>query len=276
MRDSSSWGDHGLGGLEAVVKRGRRLSSCSLATSRLRHQEPNRRATASEHRERGSPTSGHRHHRHAYVPLGGGADSPRHSSRLLAILLGALDDLMRKSHTTRPWVIGPDREAITMRTGRGSLIRVKVCLVAIGLSMGLVCGGALAAGAPSHATNFKTRGGVVVCGIALVPGSRFDPGTQSTLSGRWPGLQCSAPGIPRSSTGVGDPFVQLGEGQTGRARVVDLSQNDLLYDRAPVALAAGRTWALDGISCSIGAGSIACQNSGGHGFTLAAGHLTRR
>jgi len=185
--------------------------------------------------------------------------------------LGGLPAIAKR----RPRNLIGNAEAITMRMRRGSLTRVMGCLVATGLSMGLSCGGALAAGAPSHATNFETRGRVVVCGIALVSGSRFDPGTQTTLTGRWPGLQCSAPGIPRPSGGVGDPFVQLGEGQAGRARVVALTQNDLLFDRPPVALGPGRKWALDGISCSIRAVSIACQNSGGHGFTLAAGHLTR-
>jgi len=42
--------------------------------------------------------------------------------------------------------------------------------------------------------------------------------------GYWPEVQCSAPGIPRPRQGIGDPFVQLGQGQARRARLVDESQ----------------------------------------------------
>lgn len=135
---------------------------------------------------------------------------------------------------------------------------------------------AVASAAVSHATNFQTSSDTVVCGLALVYGTRFDPGTGAELNGIWPGLQCSAPGIPRApGSSVGDPFVQLGRGHEGRAKLVDLSQDDQLYNRDPVTLVAGTIWKRDGITCFIHSGSIACANSSAHGFKLREGHLSR-
>jgi hypothetical protein len=126
----------------------------------------------------------------------------------------------------------------------------------------------------SHAPNFEPPNRMVACGLARVPGTRTDPGTGATLRGTWPGLQCSAPGLHRVPHGIGDPFVQLGQGSV-RARVVDLSQDDLLSGRAPARLAAGTVWRRDGISCRISATSVSCTNGSGHGFALARGHFTR-
>lgn len=81
-----------------------------------------------------------------------------------------------------------------------------------------------AAQAPSHAINFQTKTADVVCGVASsVPGTELDPGTGAPLNGEYPGLQCSAAGIPKPRRGIGDPFVQLGQGRAGRARLVDES-----------------------------------------------------
>jgi hypothetical protein len=133
---------------------------------------------------------------------------------------------------------------------------------------------ALGAGT-SHASNWSIQSNNVVCGIAKVPGTRPDPGTGAPLNGLWPGLQCATPGIPRPAHGgaVGDPFVQLGQGRAGRARVVDESQDDLISNSPQVTLKAGSSWRGDGIVCAVHASAIRCHNSVGHGFSLAPGHV---
>lgn len=126
----------------------------------------------------------------------------------------------------------------------------------------------------SHASNWETAGGQVACGIAgRVPGTEIDAATHTPLNGSWPGLQCSARGIPRPAQGVGDPFVQLGQGRSGRARVVDESQDDLLSGAPFSPLAPGTSWRRDGISCAVGANLVRCTNAVGRGFTLSPGHL---
>jgi hypothetical protein len=129
--------------------------------------------------------------------------------------------------------------------------------------------------ASSHAVNFLTKATDVSCGIvAAVPGSEFDPGTGAQLSGDYPGLQCSAEGIPKPKRGIGDPFVQLGQGRAGRARLVDESQDDLISDANPVTLAPGSTWKRYGIACKLTAASVRCVNGSGHGFKISTGHLS--
>ena len=132
-----------------------------------------------------------------------------------------------------------------------------------------------AAEASSHAVNFLTKTADVVCGIvAAVPGTEFDPGTGASLNGNYPGLQCSAAGIPKPKHGIGDPFVQLGQGRAGRARLVDESQDDLVSSADPVTLAPGSTWKRDGIACRLTASSVRCTNGAGRGFKISTGHLS--
>jgi hypothetical protein len=132
---------------------------------------------------------------------------------------------------------------------------------------------AAAAGASSHAPNWQTPHGEVLCGIAFVPETRFDPGTQAYLEEPGRGLQCSALGIPRPKSGIGDPVVKLGEGRAGRARLVDQSQDELISNGAPVTLAASSTWSHAGIVCTIHAASVRCRNAAGHGFSISPGHV---
>ncbi len=132
-----------------------------------------------------------------------------------------------------------------------------------------------AASASSHAVNFQTKAADVVCGIAAsVPGTGLDPGTGAPRSGDYPGLQCAAAGIPKPKHGIGDPFVQLGQGHAGRARLVDESQDDLISPANPVTLAPGSTWKRYGITCSLSASSVHCANGMGHGFKISTGHLS--
>jgi hypothetical protein len=129
--------------------------------------------------------------------------------------------------------------------------------------------------ASSHAVNFQTKTEDVVCGIvAAVPGTELDPGTGAPLNGYYPGLQCSAASIPKPKHGIGDPFVQLGQGRTGRARLVDESQDDLISDANFVTLAPGSTWKRYGITCELTASSVRCTNGTGHGFEISTGHLS--
>lgn len=133
----------------------------------------------------------------------------------------------------------------------------------------------VAARASSHAVNFQTKAADVDCGIAaLVPGTELDPGTGAPLNGDYPGLQCSAVGIPKPKHGIGDPFVQLGQGHAGRARLVDESQDDLISSVYPATLAPGSTWKRYGITCSLSASSVRCTNGTRHGFKISTGHLS--
>jgi len=136
---------------------------------------------------------------------------------------------------------------------------------------------ALHASAPagaSRASNWATRGQRVVCGVAAdVPGTAIDPGTLAPLEGRWPGVQCTASGIPRPREGVGDPFVQLGQGRSGRARLVAESQDDLVSSAPFVELAAGTKWKRYGIVCELHVSSVRCTNSAGRGFTISPRHV---
>jgi hypothetical protein len=145
----------------------------------------------------------------------------------------------------------------------------------------LVCCAALAAmllpgaaaASTSRALNWSTEGEAVVCGVAeRVEGTELDPGTGAPLNGLWRGLQCQAAGIPHGQ-GIGDPAVELGQGRAGRARLIDMSQDELVSDAPFAALAAGSVWKSYGIACTINATSIRCQNGPGYGFTLSPGHL---
>jgi hypothetical protein len=128
--------------------------------------------------------------------------------------------------------------------------------------------------AASHAINFQTKTADVVCGIAAsVPGTELNPGTGAQLNGDYPGLQCAAAGIPKPKHGIGDPFVQLGQGRAGHAKLVDESQDDLISGASPVTLAPGSTWKRYGITCNLSASSVRCANATGHGFEISTGHL---
>lgn len=121
--------------------------------------------------------------------------------------------------------------------------------------------------------NWSADGEAVVCGVAEgIEGTKLDPGTGAPLNGLWRGLQCQATDIPHAQ-GIGDPAVQLGQGRAGRARLVDISQDDLVSDAPFVGLAPGSVWERYGIACAVNATSIRCENGPGYGFTLSPGRL---
>jgi hypothetical protein len=130
-----------------------------------------------------------------------------------------------------------------------------------------------ASASTSNAVNWSTQGEAVVCGVADgIEGTELDPGTGAPLDGLWPGLQCQATGIPHGQ-GIGDPAVHLGQGRAGRARLVDISQDDLVSDAPFVALDPGSVWKHDGIVCTVNATSVRCTNGPGYGFTMSPGHV---
>jgi hypothetical protein len=132
---------------------------------------------------------------------------------------------------------------------------------------------ACAAAAGSSTPNWATQHEAVVCGVAVgIEGTALDPGTESVLNGLWPGLQCQTTGI-KPVSGVGDPAVQLGQGRAGRARLVDISQDDLQSDAPYAVLEPESIWIADEISCKVGAESVRCANAPGYGFTMSPGHL---
>jgi hypothetical protein len=127
----------------------------------------------------------------------------------------------------------------------------------------------------SSTLNWSTEGEAVACGVVEgVEGTEFDSGTGAPLNGLWRGLQCQAARIHRGE-GIGDPAVQLGQGRAGRARLLDISQDDLVSDSPFVALATGSLWKRYGIACTVNATSIRCTNGAGYGFTLSPGQLHR-
>jgi hypothetical protein len=147
---------------------------------------------------------------------------------------------------------------------------------AVALALALGTGGVARASTTSHAINFQTPSHDVFCGIAMhVRGTVFDPGVQAPLNGFYPGLQCSAKGIPRpkGQPNVGDPFVHLGQGRAGRAQDVLESQDDLVSSADPVTLAAGSHWQRDHIDCTLTRTTVSCDNGHGHGFTVGPGAL---
>jgi hypothetical protein len=125
----------------------------------------------------------------------------------------------------------------------------------------------------SSTLNWSTQGEAVVCGVAQrVEGTERDPGTGARVNRLWRGLQCQAAGIPHGQ-GIGDPAVQLGQGRAGRARLLDISQDELVSDAPYVSLAPGSVWKGYGIACTVSATSVRCTNEPGYGFAMSPGHL---
>jgi len=131
----------------------------------------------------------------------------------------------------------------------------------------------VAVASTSSTLNWSTQGEAVVCGVAEgIEGTRLDPATGAPLNGLWRGLQCQATGLPHAP-GIGDPAVQLGQGRAGRARLVDISQDDLVSNAPYLALAPGSLWKSYGITCTVDAASIRCTNGPGYGFTMSPGQV---
>ena len=129
----------------------------------------------------------------------------------------------------------------------------------------ILCALALAA-APALASTsgaqlWTALGGNVACGIAIHP-----PNTPPMR------LLCSARAVPAPTAkgGFGDPgFVFLGS--TGHPLRSRLSQDSFVGTRA-VALHSGSTWSVGpiGVTCTVSASAVRCENRSHHGFTITA------
>ncbi len=147
--------------------------------------------------------------------------------------------------------------------------RLAGCIAA--LAAVLAPANAVAAG--SSALNWATQHEAVVCGVAVgIEGTALDPGTESEVNGLWPGLQCQTTGI-KPVSGIGDPAVQLGQGRAGRARLLDISQDDLQSDTTYAVLEPDSIWVADEIDCRVSAEAVRCANAPGYGFTMSPGHV---
>jgi hypothetical protein len=118
---------------------------------------------------------------------------------------------------------------------------------------------ALAAGATSHATLWQTPDGNVLCGQDAYPAA-------DTL--------CSnkeVPAPPHTTSTAGDPgFVSLGK--TARPTLLRESQYSFKNPSDKfVKLAAGTTWSLHGVTCTVATKSVTCKNASGHGFSTGGG-----
>ncbi len=109
----------------------------------------------------------------------------------------------------------------------------------------------------SHALFWQNKASTVVCGVKLHPASK-----PATL------VICSAKGIPKAKSGVGDPFVQIG--RTGKPKLVLESQDPFAGNKAKT-LANGSSWSSLGVTCGIASKTVTCRNSAGHGFTIGTG-----
>jgi hypothetical protein len=132
-------------------------------------------------------------------------------------------------------------------------LRVLPALCVLGLA-------APAFASTSAAQLWTALGGRVTCGIAIHPAN--------TPPMR---LLCSARAVPPpKAMGVGDPgFVFLGSvGHPSRAR---LSQDSFVGTHA-VILKSGRRWSVGpiGVTCTVSASAVRCENHSHHGFTITA------
>ena len=130
-------------------------------------------------------------------------------------------------------------------------------IAAFGLLSAAAAPAALAA-TTSHAKLWQNKSGTVVCGIKIHATSK--PATE---------VLCGSKGIPRAPHGVGDPFVQIAA--HGHPQLVLISQNSFVGTGTPKTLAKGATWSSLGVTCTIGAKTVKCENKSSHGFTIGNG-----
>jgi hypothetical protein len=124
--------------------------------------------------------------------------------------------------------------------------------------------GVLAVAAPaaalagtSHVKTFQNSKRTATCGVKI-----HAPKKPATL------VLCSARGIPKTKSPVGDPFVQLGA--TGRAQLVAISQASWVSNSVKT-LSKGTLWSALGVTCNLGTNTILCFNRDNHGFVIGNG-----
>jgi hypothetical protein len=134
------------------------------------------------------------------------------------------------------------------------------------LLLGAIAAGAVAVPAvaaatasSSHATLWEIPSGKAVCGQDAHPAKD---------------LLCSAkniPAPPHTTNQDGDPgFVTLGG--SGKPTLIRTSQYSFKNPSDKFTkLAAGTSWSLNGVTCTIATSSVTCKNGSGHGFTAGSG-----
>ena len=128
----------------------------------------------------------------------------------------------------------------------------------LGAAAAIAAPAASALASTSHATLWHNKADTVVCGVEIHAASK--PAKY---------LICSAKGIPKAKTGVGDPFVQIAK--TGKAQLVLESQRPFVGSQAKT-IAGGDEWQRLGVTCTVGSGkTVSCQNSSKHGFKIGNG-----
>ena len=132
---------------------------------------------------------------------------------------------------------------------------VRAVALAVGLSFAATP--AVAAAGTSHVLLWQTSNQSVSCGVKI-----HAPKKRATV------ILCSAAGIPKAKTGIGDPFVQIAA--HGKARLVLISQNSFVGHKAKT-LGAGAKWSRLGVTCTIASPTATCKNKSGHGFTIGNG-----
>jgi hypothetical protein len=106
----------------------------------------------------------------------------------------------------------------------------------------------------SHVKTFQDPKKTAECGLKI-----HAPKKPVTL------VLCTARGIPRTKSPVGDPFVQLGA--TGSARLVAISQASWVSNSVKT-LSKGTLWSSIGVTCNVGTNTLLCFNRDNHGFVI--------
>jgi len=131
-------------------------------------------------------------------------------------------------------------------------------------SRALATVGVLAVAAPaaavagtSHVKTFQNPKKTAQCGLKIHATNK-----PATL------VLCSARGIPKTKSPVGDPFVQLGA--TGSAQLVAISQASWVSNSVKT-LSKGTLWSSIGVTCNVGTHTVLCFNQDNHGFVIGNG-----
>jgi hypothetical protein len=112
---------------------------------------------------------------------------------------------------------------------------------------------AIAAPSTSHASLWNNASGTITCGLGAVP-----PDTPVFLCGG----------------GFKGGYAVLRK--TGISTQVVIRHHEPFTGLPPgPRLAAGSTWSLDGIRCTIAAKTVTCKNRSGHGFTISSKRYKR-
>ena len=130
-------------------------------------------------------------------------------------------------------------------------------VVAAMSAVAVVAAPAAALAGTSHTQLFQNSKKTVTCGLKIHAANK-----PATL------VLCSAKGIPRTKSPVGDPFVQLGA--KGSAQLVAISQASWVANTVKT-LSKGTLWSSIGVTCNVSTTTVLCFNGDNHGFVIGNG-----